>query len=271
MVGHYLFVGQDMLVPAAHGEAASGPSPSVGEERFVDLADRALLCRDYDDLAGGLARACLLDEEGAALALRAKGEGELRRLNLREALGLYGADAMKPTLRGIALLRALDASRFCGFCGSPLRDNGPEGRDGAGRICPSCGRLHFPRISPAVIVLIRKGPRALVAHNAHFPAGRFGLIAGFVEAGESLEEAAKRETREEAGIEIRDLRYVMSQSWPFPDSLMMAFTAEWDSGEARPDGEEIVELRWCLPSELPDIPPPGSVARALLDEFARGE
>jgi NAD+ diphosphatase len=259
----YLFIGQDILVPAA-----PGAGPFVEEENSAYLAGRALLRRDYDDLSGELARAYLLDEESAILALGRKGAGELRRLSIREALGLYDAVAMKAPLRGIALLRALEASRFCGFCGGQMRDNGPDGLDGSGRICVSCGKLHFPRISPAVIVLIRKGPCALVAHNAHFPKGRFGLIAGFVEAGESLEEAAKREVCEEAGIEIRGLRYVMSQSWPFPDSLMMAFTAEWASGEARPDGEEIEELRWCLPSELPDIPPKGSVARVLLDEFA---
>jgi NAD+ diphosphatase len=258
----YLFVGQDFLVPAA-----PGAGPFVGGEGPFDLDGRALLRRCYDDLSGELTQAYLLDEESASLALGLKGEGELRRLNLREALGLYDAATMKVALRGIALLRALEASRFCGFCGGRMRDNGPEGLDGNGRVCVSCGKLHFPRISPAVIVLIRKGPRALVAHNARFPKGRFGLIAGFVEAGESLEEAVKREAREETGIEIRDLRYVMSQSWPFPDSLMMAFTADWASGEARPDGEEIEELRWCLPSELPDIPPKGSVARILFDEF----
>ena len=111
----------------------------------------------------------------------------------------------------------------------------------------------------------------MLAHNARFPAGRFGLIAGYVEAGETIEEAAIREAREEAGIGIGDLRYVKSQSWPFPDSLMIAFTAEWESGEARPDGVEIAELRWCGPDELPDIPPPGSVARFLIDRFVREE
>jgi NAD+ diphosphatase len=176
---------------------------------------------------------------------------------------------MVPALRGMALLRWLETARFCGACGSPLEDKEGGGDDAGGRACTACGRLHFPRISPAVIVLIRKGKRALLAHNARFRSGFFGLIAGFVEAGETLEEAAAREAREEAGVEIRDLRYVKSQPWPFPDSLMVAFNAEWASGEARPDGVEIGELRWCLPSELPEIPPKGSVARYLLDEFAR--
>jgi NTP pyrophosphohydrolases containing a Zn-finger, probably nucleic-acid-binding len=257
----FAFAGQDILVPA---DPARGPA--VPEPAWLDLSGGAALLREFDDLRGSRSSACSVSDESAAPFVES---GEFRRMTLREALGLYGAEDLHAAVRGYALLRALEASRFCGFCGGVMRDNGPDGQDGTGRVCSACGRLHFPRISPAVIVLIRKGPRALVAHNAHFPAGRFGLIAGFVEAGESLEEAAKREAREEAGIEIRDLRYAKSQSWPFPDSLMMAFTAEWESGEACPDGEEIVELRWCLSSELPDIPPKGSVARFLLDEFAK--
>jgi NAD+ diphosphatase len=213
----------------------------------------------------------MLSEEGA-VAARALG---LKRIAVRFSLAECDERSVKGAIRGLALLRALEVSRFCGACGFPLADKagmGAEGReeDSGGRFCAACGRVYFPRISPAVIVLIRKGPRALLAHNARFPAGRFGLIAGFAEAGETLEEAAIRESREEAGIEIGNLRYSASQSWPFPDSLMVAFNAEWASGEAKPDGFEITELRWCLPAELPEIPPKGSVARRLIDEFVKG-
>jgi NAD+ diphosphatase len=217
----------------------------------------------------------MLDEEGAAAAMRpSSGTGDrpaLRRIAFREAIGEYDGVELEVAIRGIALLRWLEVARFCGACGSPLRDKAEGDMDAGGRECSVCGRVHFPRISPAIIVLVRKGPRALLAHNARFPSGRFGLIAGFVEAGETLEEAVVREVKEEAGVEIRDLRYIKSQPWPFPDSLMLAFTAEWASGESRPDGVEITELRWCLPSELPGIPPQGSVARFLLDAFVRGE
>jgi NAD+ diphosphatase len=261
----YLFAGQDILVPASGGD-----SPCLDSPLPEAIAASAIGYREFDQ--GGESCAAYMLAEGGAEAALALG---LRRVGLRQALAEYEEPAMKGALRGIALLRALEVARFCGACGSPLEDKeggGGEGdEDAGGRVCPSCGRVHFPRISPAVIVLIRKGPRALLAHNARFPKGRFGLIAGFVEAGETLEEAAMREAREEAGIEIRDLRYVKSQSWPFPDSLMTAFTAEWASGEARPDGVEIAELRWCLPSELPEIPPKGSVARCLIEAFARGE
>jgi NAD+ diphosphatase len=260
-VKHYLFVGGDILVPAA-ALALDEPPPR-------DIASRAILRREYEDLDGVASAAWMLDEEGAQAALALS----LRRMTLREALAFDDELAVRGALRGIALLRALETTRFCGACGASLSEipaDAASGPDFPGILCPSCGRIHFPRISPAVIILIRKGPRALVAHNLRFAKGRFGLIAGFVEAGETLEEAARRESREEAGIEIRDLRYVKSQSWPFPDSLMVAFSAQWASGEARPDGVEIGELRWCLSSELPDIPPKGSVARYLLDEFSSG-
>jgi len=142
-----------------------------------------------------------------------------------------------------------------------------EGESEGAKVCEACGRAFFPRISPAVITLVRRGREMLLAHNAKFPSGRHGLIAGFVEPGETLEETVAREVMEEAGIEIGEPRYVRSQPWPFPDSLMIAFEAEYRSGEARPDGEEIDHLGWFVPENLPDIPPPGSVARYLIDRF----
>lgn len=251
---HYLFCGQDILAPAG-GDFAVLEPPELG-------AGAPLATRDFE-WAGLTYRARSLDESAAALAL---GRG-YRRLPARQALGELGPEEARPLLRGLSLLRWLETARYCGSCGSPLEDCPPEGDEPSGRRCPACGRVFFPRISPAVILLVRKEGKALLAHNARFPAGRFGLIAGFVEAGETVEETARREAREEAGIEIRDLRYRRSQPWPFPDSLMLAFTAEWASGEARPDGREIDELRWCGPEDMPSIPATGSVARSLIDEY----
>ena len=259
---HLLYHGQEILLPARAGETMAAPP----EELLAGAVGRR-----YFEEGGSPYAAFMLDEAGADAGV-ALG---LRRMTLREALAERPPEEMRPALRGMALLRWLETAKFCGACGAPLADCAPgqektgEACADYGRVCASCGRVHFPRISPAVIVLIRKGRRALLAHNNRFRPGSFGLIAGFVEAGETLEEAAVREAREEAGIEIGDLRYMKSQPWPFPDSLMVAFTAEWLSGEARPDGVEIGELRWCLPSELPQVPPKGSVARYLLDEFAR--
>ncbi|SLM19295.1 putative NAD(+) diphosphatase [uncultured spirochete] len=169
-------------------------------------------------------------------------------------------------------------SRFCGACGSPLVDaNGnDEVREplddhahGA-RFCPRCKRIFFPRMSPAVIVLVRKDNAILLEHNVRFPGNRHSLIAGFVEIGETLEEAAVREIREEAGIEVKNLQYVRSQPWPFPDSLMLGFIADWASGEARPDGVEIDHLDWYTANNLPEMPMRGSIARYIIDTFAAG-
>ena len=110
-----------------------------------------------------------------------------------------------------------------------------------------------------------KGDTILLARNAGFPAGRHSVIAGFVEAGETLEETVVREIHEEVSIEVRDVAYVASQPWPFPHSLMIGFRATWASGEIRPDGQEIVEAGWYGPESHPDIPPHGSISRRLID------
>lgn len=169
-------------------------------------------------------------------------------------------------------------SRFCGACGAPLVDANDredvrkslDDHAHGARFCPRCKRLFFPRISPAVIVLVRNGAKILLAHNTRFPGNRHSLVAGFVEIGETLEEAAAREIREEAGIEIKNLRYIRSQPWPFPDSLMLGFVADWASGEARPDGNEIDHLDWYTADNLPEIPMKGSIARWIIDTFIAG-
>ena len=116
--------------------------------------------------------------------------------------------------------------------------------------CPSCGQVHYPRIAPAIIVAIRKGDELLMAKHSYHDNIRYALIAGFVEAGESIEEAVHREVMEEVGIKIKNLKYQKSQSWPFPNSLMLAFTAEYDTGEIKVDGDEIVKAKWFKKDEI---------------------
>lgn len=133
--------------------------------------------------------------------------------------------------------------------------------------CPACGLLAYPRIAPAVIVLVRRGDEALLARNARFPLPFFSTLAGFAEIGETLEETVAREIREEVGIEVRNPRYFGSQPWPFPHSLMVGFMADWASGELRLDEREIAEARWCRADALPLIPPPVSIARRMIDAW----
>ena len=151
--------------------------------------------------------------------------------------------------------------RFCGRCGTAT-DPAPGER---ARRCPNCGLLAFPRLAPAVIVLVERDGRALLARNGSFPVPMYSTIAGFVEPGETLEGAVAREIKEEVGIDVAGIRYIASQPWPFPHSLMIGFRAEWDGGEIEVDGKEIVDANWYSPDELPMIPPPLSIARRLID------
>jgi NAD+ diphosphatase len=188
------------------------------------------------------------------------------RLPLRQFVGATSPRASSFVLKAKGYAHWGATYKYCATCGTPLANgHGPDGE--GGRQCPSCGRVFFPKISPAVIVLVSKGKEMLLAHNVKIPTNRHGLIAGFVEPGETLEETVRREVREEAGIEIDNLRYVRSQPWPFPDSLMLGFEAEYAGGTLRPDGQEIDHLDWFSKDSLPEIPPPGSIARFLIEKF----
>jgi NAD+ diphosphatase len=135
-------------------------------------------------------------------------------------------------------------------------------------VCPRCGRKEFPRISPAVITLIHNEKNeVLLAHNKNFRDNIYSLVAGFVEAGENLENAVSREIREEVGIEVSGTVFVTSQSWPFPNSLMVGFETWFASGEIRCDGVEITDARWFSRDALPNIPSKGSVSRFLIDKW----
>lgn len=135
--------------------------------------------------------------------------------------------------------------------------------------CGSCAGEYYPPIHPAVIVLVRRGEEFLLARNAHWPAGQYALIAGYLEFGESLEECVCREVREETGISVRDVRYVCSQSWPFPSQIMIGFTAEYAGGELVVDTTELEDARWFGPGNMPPaLSPRRSISRHIIDAYA---
>jgi NAD+ diphosphatase len=183
--------------------------------------------------------------------------------HMRSFLGSLPEGEFSAALRATHLVQWRRRTRFCPHCAAPLRESTTE----LALECPACSLMEFPRISPAVIVLIERKGRIALARNASFKEGMHSLIAGFVEAGESMEETAVREAREEIGIDIGNLRYFGSQDWPFPDSLMVGFRAEAFSSDLRPDGREILEAAWFGPDMLPPIPRKGSIARAMIDAW----
>lgn len=154
-------------------------------------------------------------------------------------------------------------TRYCGRCGSLTRPHPAE----RAKLCPSCGKVTYPRLSPAIIVLIRQDDRILLARSPRFPDGMFGLVAGFVEPGENLEHALRREVKEETGLVVKNIRYFGSEPWPFPDSLMIGFTAEYAGGELVIDPREIEAAAWFDREHLPRIPDRISISRALIDRW----
>jgi len=185
-------------------------------------------------------------------------------LPLRKALDLLDKRWYTPAARAASILNWDMTHQFCGRCGHPTisKSNTLE------KQCTNCDLVFYPRISPSIIVLIHRGEEILMARGPHFTPGAYGLIAGFVEAGESLEETIHRETREEVNISIKNIRYFDSQAWPFPDSLMIGFIAEYESGNLKIDENEIEAAGWYHYSELPGRPSSkASISNRLIDYF----
>jgi NAD+ diphosphatase len=182
---------------------------------------------------------------------------------LRELFGLLEDEFIWVAGRANQLVDWNQSHQFCGRCANPTEDKIDE----RAKICHQCGLINYPRLSPAIIVAVRKGNQILLAHNKRFRAGYYSVLAGFVEPGETLEGCVKREVFEEVNIKIKDIRYFGSQPWPFPNSLMVAFTAEYADGEIKVNKNEIVDAGWFSADNLPRIPPKITIARWLIDWF----
>jgi NAD+ diphosphatase len=224
--------------------------PPNGESIFLGLAaERPLFAQDARDCE---------PERG-------------RPAGLREAATELPAEEAALAAYAGSLLSWHRRHRFCANCGQPteLADGGHE------RHCPACHTHHFPRTDPVVIVRVVNGNRLLLGRQPAWPEGRFSVLAGFVEPGETLEEAVRREVREESSVELGEVGYVASQPWPFPSSLMIGFHAiAGGGGEPRPCDGELSEVRWFERAELQAavggddslrLPPPYSISRRLID------
>ncbi|MEM9486085.1 MAG: NAD(+) diphosphatase [Cyanobacteria bacterium P01_F01_bin.116] len=157
--------------------------------------------------------------------------------------------------------------QYCGSCATPME----QSRQERFKCCPQCGLRQYPRLSPAVIMLVSRGSEVLLARAPRFREGMYSVLAGFVEPGESLEETVAREVREEVGVEVKNIRYFGSQPWPFPNSLMIGFTAQYASGDIVIDPVEIEAAAWFTRENLPPVPGKLSIARKLIDWFVEAD
>jgi len=187
--------------------------------------------------------------------------------DLRSAFAIMEEDLWLLAGRALQIVNWDQTHQFCGRCGQKT-ETMPNER---AKRCPACGFISYPRLSPAVITAVFKDDKILLSHNATFPGRWHSISAGFVEPGETLEECVSREIREEVGIEVKNIKYFGSQPWPFPNSLMLGFTADWAGGDLVPDGEEITHADWFTADNMPEIPPKISIAREIIDWYLEGK
>ena len=265
--GLYIFMNGALVVPS------HTPDSALHEEINTEFAGSA-----FGDVEG-MERFSIPDLNGKdnifCLSLpETQLPPEWKAVPLRQALNILTGGKMAEGYGSIGrILRSYHISlwrkdsRFCGSCGTPNND---AGNGELARKCPHCGRLEFPRIAPAVITLVTNDKNEiLLAHNVNFLPAIYSLIAGFNEAGESLEASVAREIKEEVNLDVKDIRYIISQPWPFPNSLMVGFSAH-SSGEPKPDGVEIEDASWFTVDNLPSLPGNGSVSRYLIDLWIKG-
>ena len=265
--------------PAERNEPALWFAFHRGEMLIVQSEDEAQLpcCLDLSELGLSTVRSLYLGTYGGKHCY----VSELEHANalpdgheLQGLRALFGnVDETLAALAGRAFqIMEWDRNhQYCSRCGTPTEAR----REERSRACPKCKYTTYPPISPAIMVLITRGREILLARKPEWVPRRFSALAGFVEPGETLEDTVRRETREEVGVEIENLRYFGSQPWPFPHSLMIAFTADYASGDVRPDGVEIEEARFFDVGQLPNLPQGISISRRMIDtvaaKLARGE
>ena len=196
-----------------------------------------------------------------------KHNSNIENLTIRAAFNILLTDQVSLIGMAFQLLHWNRTTNYCSHCGEKLTLSKIE----RAKICNRCSTIYYPRINPCIIVSIRKDNQILLARAPRFPENMYSVIAGFVEIGETLETCVAREIKEEVGIEVKNIRYFKSQNWPFPNSLMVAFTADYHAGEINIDNHEIVDANWYSKETLPSIPDSYSVAGQLINAFLENE
>lgn len=245
----FAFVGDLLLI-------RSDPEPSLPV-----LSDLEGL--PFSDRSPGLGSDQRPGNRWASLGSDQKLPRGMRLVSLRDVWGILGENAFCEAGRAFQLMEWSRRNCYCGHCASRMTDIPGE----TARQCPDCMNTSYPPVSPAIIVAVEKEGQLLLARSSRFPKGRYSILAGFVEPGETLESAVEREVMEEVSIRVKDISYFGSQPWPFPHSLMVGFRALWAGGDIAVDGNEIEEAAWFSPGSFPDIPPSISISRRLIDDF----
>jgi len=250
--GHwFIFRGNELLVPEGDGKIQF-----LDIHRSSSLTPRTSV---FIGMSGGVP--CY----GVALDSSDEAPQNFRFSDIRELFGRTSDEFLGVAARASHILLFDRTTKFCGVCGAGNRMMENE----LAKECPECGQIMYPRLSPAITVLVWRDDEVLLARSPGFPHGMYSVIAGFIEPGETIEHAVHREVMEETGITICDLHYIGSQPWPFPDSLMIGFVASYAGGTIRVDKTEIEDAGWFKRGELPGLPGPLSLSRALIDLFEK--
>lgn len=247
-------VGGDILVPVSAGDGHSLLIDHDMADQLKFFCERRLLLGQWQG------KDCQVWE----LSPEAKAATDFKLVELRSLLASSGDEEFTMACRAVQLLDWQHRHQFCGTCGSAMESASSE----HSMRCDPCNVSNYPRISPCVIVVVTRGDHCLLARQPNWPEGRFSTLAGFIEAGESAEQALHREVLEEVGVEITNIRYVGSQSWPYPGQLMLGFIADAVTDEIVVDGVEISEANWCRYDDLPFyVPPPSIMSGRLIKQF----
>jgi NAD+ diphosphatase len=228
-----------------------------GSYRHAQQPPSAAVFLPVGKLLGVEWRVALLDE------IVPEHADSLALATLRSLLGQVAGDEFALLSRASQLQHWWLHHQFCGRCGVKNVLDESE----LALSCKSCAMLYYPRISPCVIMLVTRGRQCLLAKHARSKSQRYSCLAGFIEVGESAEEAVIREVAEEVGVGVNNLRYITSQNWPFPSQLMLGFFADYSAGDLVVDGLEIEDAAWFDVDSLPELPPEGTISRFLIDHF----
>lgn len=238
-MGTFIFKGREILVDASGKAVSTVPGEEFTENKYTDLISGNIGIEVNDGWP--VSQGCRFIQMREYFASRPESDG-----------------AVAARMKGLLNWRKNTA--FCPSCGAALKDHPSENA----RICPQCNKVHYPRIEPCVIVVIKKGEEILLLRHKQRNQDIYACLAGFVETGENLEQALIREVREETGLEITNIRYAGSQSWPFPDQLMVGFYADYKSGDIKIQEDEISDAKWFRRDNLPNCPGRGSISWRLI-------